>query len=155
MRRPTICQLGNPTSNGKILSRYFICSSDNEILSASRFACSCSTFRPPMIGMTNGALCMTYAIATVKYHANQTNRLVKLQKKQLHPQLTGSQMLRSHFLRHFLEGSAHLFLVFSALPVGSKDRSSLFASLSTVFLLSIAPETSTIEHIPWCDGHAY
>ena len=32
--------------------------------SASRFACRCSTFRPPMIGKTNGALCMIYAIAT-------------------------------------------------------------------------------------------
>jgi hypothetical protein len=55
---------GKPGSKGRMLSKYAICSSERDSSSDFTFASRCSTFLPPIIGTTFGALCRTYAIAT-------------------------------------------------------------------------------------------
>ena len=60
----TIIVVGKPGSKGIVLSKYSMCSLDNEMSSTFKFVLRCSTFHPPMIGKTYGVLCITYTIAT-------------------------------------------------------------------------------------------
>lgn len=64
-KRTTMFLASFPLSNGRIPSMYARCSGVSAISSASMLARSCSGLRPPMMGKTNGALCIVYAMATV------------------------------------------------------------------------------------------
>jgi hypothetical protein len=140
---------GKPRSNGRMPSRCVMCASESAIESASMFACRCSTLRPPMMGNTYGAFCITYAIATARRGPSACTRIASS------PSLpTGLYALRANLACDMLERGCHLALICVALPLGAHQCAPVLTRASALVLLRVSADATRREDVPRRERHA-